>query len=386
MTVKEILELIEPSLAASAVKELEEIKAFASIDCGSGDIEGNARVVAQVDSMLSEIEGIEIRHIQTPTHGIMVAASVNKGNPNGKIVLNAHMDTVFKRGDVAEHPFRVEGDVGYGLGAVDCKGGIVVAINAVRILSEKGLLPDKEILFLFNSDEEIGSSECREHLEAEAAGATAALVYEPSREDNGVLTSRKGAFSFTIKCHGINAHSGNAYKAGASAVIELAQKIVYLYEHNDDENGIQFNLTGIADGGKPANIIPDYACCRGSVRYQTRKELDYIKSLLDDLKEVYIPGTATEVEILREGHAMERTEANVRLYEFIKGIGAQIGYDLPEQSAGGSGDGAIFTGMGIPCADALGPYMYKIHSFDESFRVSSVEEKTRLSCCILAMM
>ena len=83
---------------------------------------------------------------------------------------------------------------------------------------------------------------------------------------------------------------------------------------------------------------------------------------------------------------MERTEANVRLYEFVKDIGSQIGYDLPEQSSGGSGDGAIFTGMGIPCVDALGPYMYKIHSFDESFKVSSVEEKTRLSCCILAMM
>ena len=384
--VKKVLEAIDPLVVASAGKELDEVKAFASIDCGSGDVEGNAQVVAQVDKMLSEIPGIEIRHIQTPTHGIMVAASLGKGNPNGKIILNAHMDTVFKKGDVAEHPFHVEGDKGYGLGSVDCKGGIVVAINAVRILAEKNLLPDKEILFLFNNDEEIGSTECREHLIKEAEGAKAALVYEPSREDNGILTSRKGSVSFEIKCGGINSHSGNNYKGGASAVIELAKKIVYLYEHNDDEKGIQFNLVGIADGGKPSNILPDYAYCKGSVRFLSPEDLEYIKKTLEELKEVYIPGATTEVNILNQGFAMDRTEANVELYKFIKGIGEQIGYDLPEQTSGGSGDGAIFTTMGIPCVDALGPYMYKIHAYDESFRVSSIEEKTRLSCCILAMM
>ena len=44
------------------------------------------------------------------------------------------------------------------------------------------------------------------------------------------------------------------------------------------------------------------------------------------------------------------------------------------------------TTMGIPCIDGLGPHMYKIHSFDESFNVPSVKDRTRLTACILASM
>ena len=36
--------------------------------------------------------------------------------------------------------------------------------------------------------------------------------------------------------------------------------------------------------------------------------------------------------------------------------------------------------------DGLGPHMYKIHSFDESFNVPSVKDRTRLTACILASM
>ena len=159
-SVKEINERIDAKVKEAEALEIDQIRQYASIDCGTGNLEGNAKVVALTDAILEKIPGIKIRHISTPTHGIMVVATLNEGNPNGKIVLNGHLDTVFKPGDVAAHPFHIEGDIGYGLGAVDCKGGLVVAMNAVRILSETGLLPDKEIRFLFNCYEEVGSTEC----------------------------------------------------------------------------------------------------------------------------------------------------------------------------------------------------------------------------------
>lgn len=387
-SVKDILALIEPELDAVMEKELKAIEALASVDCGTGNLEGNAAVVKIIDALLGEIPGIAIRHIQTPSLGVMVVATLNEGNPNGKILLNGHLDTVFNPGDVANHPFHIEGDIGYGLGAVDCKGGLVVAISAVKLLQENGLLPDKELRFLFNCDEEIGSPQCREYLIQEAQGAEAALVFEPARENDGILTSRKGSCKFFIETHGVNAHSGNNYKGGRSAVIELAQKIVYLYEHNDDERGLQFNITGIADGGQAFNIIPNYAKALIAVRFQTEADKQWIFDRLEEIKKPYIDGCTTEIEISADTitPGMERIPGTVKLYEFVKKIGEEMGLELAEQHSGGSGDAGTFATMGIPCIDGLGPHMYKIHSFDESFNVPSVKDRTRLTACILASM
>lgn len=387
-SVKEILAEIEPTLDACADEELEAIKDLASIDCGSGDVEGNAEVVKIIDAMLTGIKGISIRHIQTPTMGTMVVATLDEGNPNGKILLNGHLDTVFRRGDVAAHPFRVEGDIGYGLGAVDCKGGLVVAITAVKILQEKGLLPDKELRFIFNCDEELGSPECRPFIEQEAEGALAALVFEPARDDDGILTSRKGHVKFSIEVQGVNAHSGNNYKGGRSAVVELAQKIMYLYEHNDDEKGVQFNVSNIADGGQPTNVVPKFAKAEVSVRFQNQEELAWIFARLEELKKPYIDGCITEFKMAADSvtPAMDRIPGSVKLYEFVRDIGRELGLELSEQHSGGSGDGGTFATMGIPTVDGFGPHMYKIHSLDESFSVPSIKDRTRLTACVLASM
>ena len=59
--------------------------------------------------------------------------------------------------------FRIEGDMAYGLGSGDCKGGVVVAITAVRLAQQLGLLPNKEIFLMFNCEEETTATDsgCR---------------------------------------------------------------------------------------------------------------------------------------------------------------------------------------------------------------------------------
>lgn len=90
----------------------------------------------------------------------------------------------------------------YGLGLVDCKGGFVVSAHAVMLMQEEGLLPNKEIVMLCTCDEEIMSPTSYPLFEKEAAGADMAFVFEPSREDNGALASRKGVFLIDIKVTG----------------------------------------------------------------------------------------------------------------------------------------------------------------------------------------
>ena len=95
---------------------------FSSIDCGTGDEEGNKKIVAIVENLLNTIQGIQIEKHYSKGFGQHIVAKLKPENPDGKIILSAHMDTVFKKGDTAENPPHIEGDRFYGLGSADCKG------------------------------------------------------------------------------------------------------------------------------------------------------------------------------------------------------------------------------------------------------------------------
>lgn len=60
------------------------------------------------------------------------------GKGSKKILLIAHMDTVYPRGMGAKQPFRVEGDKAYGLGIADDKAGVALILHTVDLLARLG--------------------------------------------------------------------------------------------------------------------------------------------------------------------------------------------------------------------------------------------------------
>ena len=388
-TTEEILKAAAEGAAKYEAEQFEVLKKFCSIDCGSRDEEGNAKIVEIVDGLLKEIKGIDIQHHYFEGYGINIVARLKPENPDGKIVLNAHLDTVFHRGDTEKYPFRLdyENDMAYGLGIVDCKGGVLVAIYAVRAMQEAGMLPNKEIVFIFNCDEEIGSPTGHQVFDMEIPGLDAAYVFEPSRLVNGVLTARKGACSITVNVKGKKAHSGINYLEGRSATVELAYTIMKLYESNINERGIQFNVAKLYGGEDGTGVVADKASAAVGVRVANQADIDTVKEIVARVeKDIYIDGCEKTVTIDRIGVPMERNEKNIGLYKTVWEAGKLLGYDLIEQQTGGGGDVSWFSYKGVPSVDALSPYMYKIHSYDEHMRLSSVKEKTELFCVVLGTM
>jgi glutamate carboxypeptidase len=385
----ELQKKIKEKAEEFAPKQLKVLEQLSGIDCGSRNVEGNAKVTDIIEGLLKEIDGIEVERRFFEGYGFNLVARLNKGNKNGTVVLNAHLDTVFKPGDAAAHPFHIEGDYAWGLGIVDCKGGVVQSIEAVKILQELDALPDKEILFIFNPDEEIGSYTGRQVFEAETPkNAELALVFEPSRGDNGIVIARKGSVSATIDVVGTAAHTGNNYLDGRSAVFELAHKALALYKLNDDERGIQFNVAELNSYGIPANVVTNHASARISVRVASQADIERVKEILAQVEkdDFYKDGTTTTITINHIGTPMEANETNMGLYEKIKAVGAELGLELPPQKVGGGSDASWFSAQGIPTADGLGPYMYDIHSTDEHLRISSIPERTWLTAAFLASL
>ena len=78
------------------------------------------------------------------------------------------------------------------------KGGIVLALHAVDALRALKIQPTKRFVFLWTSDEEIGSESSRRAIEQEARRSDAVLVLEPSfgtrgaTEDAAQRSGRRG--------------------------------------------------------------------------------------------------------------------------------------------------------------------------------------------------
>src|SRR3981189_1508351 len=91
--------------------------------------------------------------------------------PRGKrsaaqILVLGHLDTVYDLGTITRMPFRVSRGRAWGPGTFDMKGGLVIALYAMDALAAVGRLPEKRVVFLWTSDEEIGSESSRAAIES----------------------------------------------------------------------------------------------------------------------------------------------------------------------------------------------------------------------------
>src|SRR3984957_12322888 len=152
----------------------------------------------------------------------------------GQILVLGHLDSVYPIGTIAKMPFRVRGWRAWGPGTFDMKGGLVLALAAMDALRAVGVRPRKRVVFLWTSDEEIGSETSRRVIESEARRSDAVLVLEPSLGREGRLkTERKGVGGAEIVVTGRAAHAGIEPEKGVNAVHEMALQIARLMKMKD---------------------------------------------------------------------------------------------------------------------------------------------------------
>ncbi len=366
---------------------LKLLEALCAVDSGTGNAAGNRQVIALLRPVLAEL-GARVEETTEPGLGTHVTARIlPDGRPQGKLLLSAHLDTVFPAGMAAAHPFRIEGDWAWGLGAGDCKSGVLVSLFGVWILKELGLLPPWELTFLFTCDEETGSQSGRKLFAKEAETADGALVFEGGRQQGDALrliTARRGVILGEIQVQGREAHAGKAYLEGRSAVLELAHQIIRLYSFNDMEKGIYFNVAPIS-GGRPNGVVAGEArgefCVAG---LPSRGDFQMVETQLASLEQqVHVDGCQVRASWRTLFPAMERTPESGRLYACVKKAANRLGMKACEGEDPAATDGAWLSSYGIPVVDALSAVAEEIHTVEEHVSISSIQERTAL--CAMAV-
>src|ERR1700745_1560740 len=150
----------------------------------------------------------------------------SKARSQGQLLVLGHYDTVYASGTLAKMPFRVSGGKAYGPGTFDMKAGIVQALFALHALQQARRPLRNRIVYLWTSDEEIGSDTSRKLIETEARRSDAVFVLEPSFGPRGSLkTARKGVGEADLIVRGRASHAGLAPQEGINAIHELARQI-----------------------------------------------------------------------------------------------------------------------------------------------------------------
>jgi len=335
---------------------LDTLKDLVSIDSGSRDLEGLARLADLIASRLKalggEVELVDVnadiyRMEDTPERVGQAVRATFKGTGASKILLIAHMDTVYLKGMGEKQPFRVEGDKAYGLAIADDKQGIAVILHTLAMLKNLNIRDYGTITVLINADEEISSPGSRKLLTRLGAEHDVTMSFEASRVESDKLSlATAGIGSVTLKVTGKASHAGSAPHLGVNALYELAHQILQAKDLSRPDVGVKLNWT-LAKAGQNRNVIPPEAEAQADVRVLRVADYDAIeKAVRDRITNKLLPETKVEMLFERRRPPLEASPASLALAKQAQTIYRELGKELVvDPVAEGGGTDAAFASL-----------------------------------------
>lgn len=381
---------IRGHLAGREAPMLAAIERLVNENSFTENAAGGARVGAMLAESVASIEGLSARFVPSASARfaphLVIASRAAEASAEGCVAIVGHLDTVFPPGTF--EGFRRDGELARGPGVLDMKGGLVVAIEALRALDAEGALAHAKVRLVIVSDEEVGSPEGQPLLQRELAGAACALVLEAGRAADRVIVARKGTGMARAVARGKAAHAGNAHDKGANAIWALARFIDRAQALTDYARGVTVN-TGRVSGGQSKNTVPDLAEALLDFRFVKTSDGEATFAALQEAARAAaesVPGTSLAVEGGPARTPLERTGANVALYREYAACARAAGLgDGEAPLLGGGSDASTTAAMGIPSIDGLGPRGSGFHTHDELIEVASLIPKAEaLAAFVLA--
>ena len=331
--------------------------------------------------------GAQVRALKQKERGnhLRVEVPAARERNAGQILVLGHLDTVYPLGTLRKMPFRIAQGKAWGPGTFDMKGGLVLALFAVDALRTADVTLRKRVVFLWTSDEEIGSKSSRAAIEQEARRSDAVLVLEPAFGSEGRLkTARKGTGGAEIIVTGRPAHAGIEPERGVNAVHELALQIERLMRMNNPSRGITVQATVIS-GGTVSNVVPELARAEVDLRFSRLADAARLEQKLHALRPI-LKGAKIEMRGGINRPPLERTAAVQTLFKHARGLMASMGLKLDEASTGGASDGNFTGALGIPTLDGLGAVGDGAHTPHENVVIRALPERAALIAGLLASL
>jgi glutamate carboxypeptidase len=307
--------------------------------------------------------------------GETLVAAAPRGE-GSRLLISGHLDTVHDPNGA----FRELTDGGNGSlvgpGAIDMKGGLVLAVHALEVLHGAGIKNGWTVVL--NADEEVGSFRSERALAALAKSHDIGLVMEPAYAGGEIVTARAGSVQFRVDAFGREAHAGRDAASGISAIGPLCAAITRLLAASDPASGLTLNI-GPLEGGTATNIVPGHAAAWGNARYRTDAQRVAIDTLLASVEcgsESDLP--RVRVRVCRNRPVKPATREVEAIADVACAIAGELGFTLGRAMSGGVSDANTLQAAGLPCLDGLGPRGGNMHRTDEFVIEASLVERASL--------
>lgn len=359
-----------------AKEMLDGLRGWVEIESPSDSPEAVNRMVSKVEGDFAALGAKTERIAGKGGFGDCLKVRSPWGGDGPGVLVLGHLDTVHPMGTLERLPFRIDGDIAYGPGIYDMKGGGYIGYYVYQNLMRRNQRTPLPITFLFNSDEEVSSRVSRHYIMDEAKKNKYVLVLEPAREGGPVVTSRKGTARFTINFTGRPSHAGSNHAEGRSAIKEMARQILELEKMTDYDRSLTVNV-GVVSGGTRPNVISEFATCQVDMRLPTLALAEEMIPRVQGLKP-FDPDVTIEIVGGAERPPFEQTEAGAALFETARGLAAELGIALEAAPQTGGASDANFANPYAPALDGLGVIGRGAHTLNEQIQVSSLAPRASL--------
>ncbi|WP_284619830.1 glutamate carboxypeptidase [Aquabacterium humicola] len=370
---------------------IETLRQLVSIESGSRDAAGLARVAELAAQRLQALGAVVDRLPPAAGHGPMVQATFT-GNGRRRFLLIGHLDTVYPAGTLAQQPWRIDGNRLHGPGIADDKGGVALILHALALLKDAGWRDFAQLTVLLNADEEIGSIGSGERLAQLGEQHDVVLSFEPTAAKDvtrreGVLLSAAGTATAVLEVRGRASHAGVAPDSGRNAFIELAHQVLQTQDVAKGVPGAQLNWTW-AQAGAIRNQIPDSASATADVRLLQADSAPRLEAALKArvAESRRVPDTEVSVRVIVGRPPYIASERGRALALKAQSLYAELdGRPLVlVPTTGGATDAGFAGRSGKPAVlEGLGLAGWNYHARDEYIEIDSIVPRLYLAARLL---
>ncbi|WYX18683.1 M20/M25/M40 family metallo-hydrolase [Achromobacter xylosoxidans] len=357
---------------------LDTMRDLVGIESGSKDVEGVERIAALIGERFKALGGkVEIiqpadifRLDDTPERvGPMVHAEF-KGSGQKKIMLIAHMDTVYRNGMLKDQPFRIDGDRAYGLGIADDKHGVATILHTLALLQKLGFKDYGTLTVLINGDEEISSPGARATITRLGADQDAVFSFEGGGAEARLTLATSGIGAAYLTVQGKTSHAGARPEGGVNALTELSHQILQLKDLSKPEEGLKLNWT-VAQAGTNRNVIPGQATAQADARALKVADFDALERTLQErIQKKLLPDAKVSLKFEVRRPPLEATPASRALANHGVAIYQELGLPMKViDRASGGGTDAAFAALKVrgPVIEGMGLSGFGAHSNDAEY-------------------
>lgn len=358
---------------------LDTLRDLVHIESGSKDLPGLKKIADYAaDKLRAQGGKVEIipstdvyRLDDTPEQvGPMVHAEF-KGKGESRIMLIAHMDTVYLPGMLKDQPFRIDGEKAYGLGISDDKQGVALILHTVDLLKKSGIDDYGTLTVLLNSDEEISSPGSRSTISRLGAEQDAVFSFEGGGTEGNLRLATSGIGAAYLNVQGKASHAGARPEDGVNALYELSHQLLQMKDLSKPEEGLKLNWT-VAKAGTNRNVIPAEATAQGDARALRVDDFAALeKAMQDKIGNKLIDATKVNLKFEVRRPPLEASDASRTLAQHAQRIYSdelKMPMKVMDKATGGGTD-AAFAGVNAKGAviEGFGLNGYGAHSNNNEY-------------------